>query len=330
MEKLYYFYFGILGERKNCVILRADRDNLLEGIRYNSEPKMVLQFKDGQLLSFLPKTAINIDPKTVDAFGEEWSKFNGFSDSEIKEIGDQYFDVAKKLLLPTSVVLDAGCGSGRWTKYVANKVKFVEAIDPSNAVFVAYKMVKNLTNVRVTQSDIDNIPFANESFDLVFCLGVLHHIPDTEKALNTLVGKLKKGGNLLVYLYYNLDNRGLGYKTCFFFADLLRKMVSALPFKIKAVVCDILALTLYLPLVYLSIFLKKLYPNKSWFRMVPLSYYRDKSWYVIRNDSLDRFGTPLEKRYSRLQIQEMMERAGLKDVLFSPNEPYWHCVGTKK
>jgi hypothetical protein len=58
--------------------------------------------------------------------------------------------------------------------------------------------------------------------------------------------------------------------------------------------------------------------------------YENKSFYIIRNDSLDRFGTPLEQRFTRNQIQEMMERAGLENIVFSNNIPYWHAVGKKK
>ena len=63
---------------------------------------------------------------------------------------------------------------------------------------------------------------------------------------------------------------------------------------------------------------------------LPLSYYSDKSLNVIRNDSLDRFGTPLEQRFSKLKIKEMMEKSGLYNITFSENQPYWHAIGQKK
>ena len=62
---------------------------------------------------------------------------------------------------------------------------------------------------------------------------------------------------------------------------------------------------------------------------MPLSYYVDKPWKVIRNDALDRFGTPLEQRFSRRQIEDMLIAAGLKDVRFSDHEPFWHVVARK-
>ena len=62
---------------------------------------------------------------------------------------------------------------------------------------------------------------------------------------------------------------------------------------------------------------------------IPLSYYRNLSFYSMRTDALDRFGTRLEQRFSRKAIREMMERSGLKDVIFSDGEPYWVACGIK-
>jgi hypothetical protein len=63
---------------------------------------------------------------------------------------------------------------------------------------------------------------------------------------------------------------------------------------------------------------------------IPLSFYRDRSFYTMRTDSRDRFGTPLEQRFSRDQIQEMMTSCGLRNIVFSTSEPYWCAVGIKK
>ena len=62
---------------------------------------------------------------------------------------------------------------------------------------------------------------------------------------------------------------------------------------------------------------------------VPLQGYERQSFYVIRNDSLDRFGTPLEQRFSRKEMESMMMEAGLTEIKFSENIPYWHATGKK-
>ena len=50
----------------------------------------------------------------------------------------------------------------------------------------------------------------------------------------------------------------------------------------------------------------------------------------MRTDALDRFGTRLEKRFSKKQIKVMMEKAGLENISFSNSIPFWLSIGTKK
>lgn len=283
-----------------------------------------------EIHSFLVKNDRNIDLETVESFGEEWGKFDSFSDEEIKFAGDQYFDVvASDLLTDQTKVLDLGCGSGRWTKYVASKVELVEAVDPSNAVYSALHLTKDESNVRVTQAGVSNIPFADKSFDFIICLGVLHHIPDTQQALSDLCKKLKLEGHILLYLYYSLDNRGLGYKFIFSLSTFLRKLVSQMPHGLKKGVCELIAFFVYLPFVGVVKLLQFFMGKQKWINKIPLSYYSDKSLNIIRNDALDRFGTPLEQRFSKVEITEMLRNAGINQCTFSDNAPYWHVLGRK-
>ena len=272
----------------------------------------------------------NIDSDTVESFGEEWQKFDEFSDEEIKNAGDQYFDiVTEEQLNSSSYVLDLGCGSGRWTKYMADKAGFIEAIDPSDAVFNAASTYGKLDNVRFTQASVDTIPFPDNTFDFLISLGVLHHIPDTSKALQSVIQKLKPGGYALIYLYYALDNRGVFYKLIFHLSTALRRIVSILPRFLKQLICDIIALLIYLPFVLLSKVVKTIIPGNLYMK-VPLAYYRDKSWNIIRNDALDRFGTPLEQRFSKQEITMMLEKAGMESIVFSEGEPFWHVLAKKR
>lgn len=275
-------------------------------------------------------SSANIDKETVDSFGDEWEKFSSFSDKEIEKIGDEYFDIVDNSIInKQSIVLDLGCGSGRWSKYLANKVQFIEAVDPSKAVISASMLLGNVNNTRVTQASVDNIPFNNNSFDFAMSLGVLHHIPDTRKALFNLVEKTKVGGYVLLYLYYNLDNRGLLYKSLFKLSVYPRLLISRLPNSIKKILCDIIAIIVYLPLIMLAEIVRRIFPTKSFYQKFPLSYYIGKSFNVVRNDALDRFGTPLEQRFSKIEIIQMMHSCGLSELRFSENSPYWHVVGKR-
>lgn len=298
---------------------------------YNQkENKTIKTNNDSFIASFISKLDDNIDENTVDSFGEEWTKFDSFTAEEIKNAGDQYFDiVSDDLLTKETTVLDMGCGSGRWTKYIAKKVKLVEAIDPSSAVYSASELNKDEKNVRVSLASVSNIPFDDHTFDFVICLGVLHHIPDTQKALSDVVKKISKGGHLLLYLYYSLDNRSKGYKTLFNISTIFRLLISKMPHVLKKITCDIIALLVYWPLVMTARVSYFVFGNKSWIKKIPLSYYSDKSFNIIRNDALDRFGTPLEQRFSKSEIGSMLKKAGITSMKFSENEPYWHVLAFK-
>jgi len=272
----------------------------------------------------------NLDQQTVSSFGEEWNAFHGFSESELRYLGDKYFDIVTPQMLNSSMkVIDIGCGSGRFIKYLKGRYGKITGIDPSRAIFTANELIGKEENVELIQASTDNIPFPDDHFDFGYSLGVLHHIPDTGKALNDCVKKIRPGGYFLLYLYYNLDNRPFYLRIFFFLSNMVRFVVSRMPGKMKRVFCDFLAVVLYMPFVGLCRFLKWIGVPLKYRKNIPLQAYEDQSFYLIRTDSLDRFGTPLEHRFSRKQIQKMMEDAGLTEIIFSEYIPYWHAVGRK-
>ena len=295
----------------------------------SSEPLLIHQKGNYRIYDFSRDDKDNVDRRTVMSFADEWNKFNSFTDDDIQNIGHQYFDIVDPAtqLGKDKIALDLGCGSGRWSKYLAPQIGFIEAIDPSEAVFAAAQLLGAFPNVRISKASSDNIPFTDESFDFVFSIGVLHHVPDTQNALLHAVRKLKKNGHLLLYIYYNLDNRGRIYRSLFRASNILRKYISGLPPRIKYLACDLMAVLFYFPFVLLSKFVRLF--AKEGYKKIPLSYYVDKRFYIQRNDALDRFGTPLEQRFSKEKIRFMMEKSGLSDIIFSEHVPYWHAIGRK-
>jgi SAM-dependent methyltransferase len=294
------------------------------------QPEKILKGKFRSIKSYqLPGD--NLDEKTVASFGEEWNSFHGFSEKDISSLGDKYFDIVTPEMLNTSSsVVDIGCGSGRFIKYLDGRYGKMTGVDPSTAIFAADALIGENDKVELVQASTDNLPFPDGHFDFGYSLGVLHHIPDTQKALNDSVKKVKTGGYFLLYLYYNLDNRSFLFKLLFHLSNSIRWVVSKMPAGLKKFSCDVLAIFLYMPFVLLCRFLKLLGVPKKVREKIPLFGYEDQTFYVIRNDSLDRFGTPLEHRFSRKQMHAMMEQAGLTDIVFSEIIPFWHATGRKK
>jgi len=296
---------------------------------YTSEPVEYVQSANRAIAVF-STNGENIDEDVVHSFGEEWLKFHDFSDETIDQIALEYFDIIRpEHVNKETYGLDIGCGTGRWTKWMTKRIGFMEAIDPSNAVFAADKLLGNIQNVRLTKASIETIPFPDNSFDFAMSIGVLHHVPDTARALKDCVKKVKPGGYFYCYLYHNLETRGWWFRTLYWLSDLIRKAVCKLPTTLKRMVCDVLAIVIYMPLILWVRFLVLIGLRKIAMKM-PLSAYNNKSFFVIRNDALDKFGTQLEQRFSKEQVMNMMKDAGLEDITLSPLTPFYHAIGRKK
>lgn len=295
---------------------------------YNKEPIQVVRakYKDINVFSSDVK---NIDPEVVKSFGDEWLAFHEFDEKTLDKLNAEYFDILnEKIINKNTTAIDIGCGTGRWAKYISKHVAFVECVDPSKAIYAADVLLKDISNVRLTQATTESLPFDDNTFDFAMSIGVLHHIPDTQKAMMDCVRKVKPGGYFYCYLYYNLDNRSFLYKLLFHTSSLFRLIICRLPQKIKKIVCDILAVVFYMPWVLLARFFVKI-GMRNFAKKLPLAAYENKSFFVIRNDSLDRFGTKLEQRFSKKEVIAMMEQCGLKDIVVSPKTPYYHAIGRK-
>ncbi len=272
----------------------------------------------------------NVDRRTVEDFGAEWSKFDQtkLTDAELERQFDGYFGIFPwSSLRPGAVGFDAGCGSGRWAKLVAPRVGRLHCVDASpEAIMVARRNLAGRTNCAVQVASIDALPFPDESMDFGYCLGVLHHMPDPEEGLRRCVEKLKPDAPFLLYLYYALDNRPLWFRGIWHAAEAARRMLCRMPFTVKLTVTTLIATLVYLPSARIALLAERLGLDQE---QIPLAPYRNRSLYSMRTDALDRFGTRLEHRFRREEIAAMMKRAGLKDLAFSERPPYWCAIGRR-
>ena len=274
-------------------------------------------------------TAGNRHDNTVESFGDEWQRFDqsGLGEAESANLFAAYFAIFPWESLPDAAVgFDMGCGTGRWARHVAPRVGLLHCIDPSTALEVARRNLAAHPNVRFHRAGVDDECLPEGSQDFGYSLGVLHHIPDAEAALRACVRMLKPGAPFLLYLYYAFENRSGWFRALWKATDLLRSIVSRLPAAPKQLVTDAIAALVYYPLARTSRAIEAVGLPVDW---IPLSFYRRLSFYTMRTDARDRFGTPLEQRFTRSRIAGMMERSGLVDIRFSDREPYWCAMGTK-
>lgn len=272
----------------------------------------------------------NVDELTVAGFGHEWRRFDQstLSEQELLEHFERYFsEFPWSSLPPNAEGFDLGCGSGRWARFVAPRVRRLHCIDASaDALAVAKQNLSAASQCTFDHASVDAIPLQDGSQDFGYSLGVLHHVPDTQAALASCVAKLKPGAPFLVYLYYAFDNRPTWFRALWKATDLIRFLLSRAPFRIRAAVTELIAWLIYWPLARLSSMLARAGMNVE---KIPLSFYRNASLYTMRTDALDRFGTRLERRFTKAEIVSMMTAAGLADVRVRAGAPYWCAVGVR-
>jgi SAM-dependent methyltransferase len=159
----------------------------------------------------VPPDLVAQQEKTAAAFGWQWQHF-----SELHpEFEAQFLDWIHPLE-PSSFagkrVLDAGCGTGRHAQFAASYgAAEVVALDLSGAVDTARQNLARFPNVHVVQGDLLRPPFprdAEEGFDVVYSIGVLHHLPDPEAGFRSLLRFVRPGGLIAVWVYGH-ENNGL-------------------------------------------------------------------------------------------------------------------------
>ena len=140
-------------------------------------------------------------------FGFQWNKFrktqlDSYNLSNISENRFLHSTNWNPKDLKNKLILDIGCGTGRFSEIALKYGAKVISIDYSQSVKATKKNLKKYTYSLVIQGDVYNLPLKQNSFDYVFCLGVLQHTPDVEKAFKSLPIFLKSGGSLCVDYYW--------------------------------------------------------------------------------------------------------------------------------
>lgn len=269
---------------------------------------------------------MSCDEKTVQGFGYEWTKFDQstVSHDELESAFHGYFGLFPfDSLTCQAIGFDLGTGSGRWARFVAPRVGRLVCVDPSiQALRVA---IRNARGCSFILSAAGQLPFAEGSMDFGYSLGVLHHTRDPLLGLKDAVTVLKPGAPFLVYLYYAFDNRPKWFRAIWWVTEVARRIVSRLPARVRYGISQVIAFAVYLPLARLARALER---RGKIMPALPLWSYRNRTLYTMRTDALDRFGTRLELRFTRDEVQDLMERAGLEHVTVD-GPPYWSAVGYK-
>lgn len=252
---------------------------------------------------------------TARSFGYEWQAFSEML-PDYESNFRWYFERFEPEAFDGALVLDAGCGTGRHTFYMARSgAREVVAMDFSQAIEVAAHNNRENPNTHFVQADIYHPPFPPRTFDFLYSLGVLHHLPDPERGFQALLPMLREGGYLNIYLYWNLEGEPRWRRAALSGVTQVRRLTTRLPHALLKKLSWLIAVGFEVGLVTPARALERFPATRPLADRVPLGHYRKYSFRVLYTDQFDRFSAPIENRYSRAQVAEWFERAGLADVV---------------
>lgn len=290
-----------------------NRGEIETGILSCVNCKQIYPIRDG-----IPRMLINIthQKKTLESFYYEWSHYNGQLGDE-KKIFLEETQIAEKEWAG-KLVLDAGCGMGRFTKVALELGAEVVAIDLSESIIRTKELSKMYDRLHVLQTDLLSLPFQEKIFDIVYSQGVIHHTPQPEKAFFNLAQLLRPGGILTVWVY-GKAGRYKNFKTNPLRKDHLHlKKISFLVWLvvlIRGLISNILRkVTTKLPYPLLYYFC---YPL-GWLGRLPLIKYLTFSvhphWKVRLQENFDWLSPEYQSHHIKEEVSSWFEQAGFSDL----------------
>lgn len=286
------------------------------------------EFKDGLPLWEI-KTAIDgeetrtfakMQKNTQESFGYQWLRYDVNDEREDREIFLSDSQLSENELRG-KIILDAGCGMGRYTRIAGQMGGEVIGIDLSWSVLKAHQKTSDNPFVHIIQGDLLNLPFRKKQFDIIYSLGVLHHTPDPRKAFINLSACLKEKGIMSIWVYgtagtfTNFKTNPLKRERRKYVNNDIAKWIHWLLVGVREFLSNtvrMVTIRMYLPLLYLLC-----YPLAALGKVPLLKYLTasvHRSWRVRLQENFDWFSPHYQSHHTKEEVAGWFEEVKLNSL----------------
>lgn len=262
--------------------------------------------------------------RTQRSFGRQWQYFSRMA-GVFREDLFRYLGSLDPQFFRGRLGLDAGCGFGRHAYFASELGAEMVAVDFSDAVEAAARTLRDRDNAHVVQADLYRPPFRERSFDFIYSIGVLHHLPDPEAGFRALVPLLKPGGVIMIWAYSS-TRRGVNQVL-----ESARALTTRLPVPVVMGLSYAAGAVDYAGFIWPYKLLRTLPAARNWVERLAwprLKLYSRYPFDVVCADWFDRLAAPARAYYDAPTLNRWLRDAKLIRPQVSPTGFYgWRASG---
>lgn len=267
-----------------------------------------------------------VERRTQRSFGYQWTTYSEMS-CDFRENFWTYLRPATPEFFHGRLGLDAGCGFGRHIYHAASYGAEMVGVDFSRAIDATRKNTRHLPNVHLVQADIYRLPFSPGTFDFVYSVGVLHHLPQPPRGFAALAAFVRPGGMLFVWVYSSKR------RIVNFLLEAVRGVTTRLPHPLLRA-CSWIGAAADWAWFVVPYRVARRVPGLRGIveRLMParIKLYSGYPFQVMEADWFDRLAAPVRFYYDEPQVRALVEAAGLSDIVVTATGLYgWRACGIK-
>ena len=253
----------------------------------------------------------DLTEKTESTYGFLWKEIK--NNKPDKWHYNSMQDVVKEPIVRGEKGIDIGSGCGYDTYIMAKNNPYVKIIslEISEGVYKTRQLTSGLKNVWIIKGSCLDIPIANSTFDFAYSFGVLHHTLDPKRGIREIVRVIKKDSPAYLYLYEDHAQSRIK-RLALKFVNVARMVTTKMPSRTLYIFSFLASPFVIIFFTFPHLILKKFKATRLLSDKIPFNF--GTHLFSLAGDLYDRFGAPIEHRFSKNEIFDLLKHSGFVNI----------------